>query len=210
MCRNMTLIPCSCCSVGATAEEAGGAVPSWAPQQGLPSPLSLLHVGQTVVPGGTKAAPVRAPPFSVCVEAVVYVGGVFSKPGAMQGPGPAASHGPHALGSSLSSGCTASVSQINRAITSCCPVACDKGLASGDGARSTLVVVTAGHGGHVSGHRLTDSTLGCHPRSVCRKEVLRGRGLAGLPHEKVQRSVRSKHSSLQGIYLQNPCRSFSW
>lgn len=83
----------------------------------------------------------RAPRFSICLE-VVYVGGVFSKPGAMQGPGSAASLGPHALGSTLSSGCTVSVSQINRAITSCCSVACDKVLASGDGARSTLVVVT--------------------------------------------------------------------
>lgn len=45
-----------------------GAVPSWATQQGLPSPLSLLHLGQTVVPGSTKAAPMRAPRFSVCLQ----------------------------------------------------------------------------------------------------------------------------------------------
>lgn len=56
-----------------------GAVPSWATQPGLPWPLSLLHLGQTVVPGSTKATPMRAPRFSVCLQRRSYTLVEFSQ-----------------------------------------------------------------------------------------------------------------------------------
>lgn len=102
----------------------------------------------------------------------------------VQSPQPGAARGPPTLGSPLSSGYTAS--KINGIITSCCSVACDKVLASGDGVWGMLIVVATGHSGHVDGYRLVYDILGHHPHvESAGKMSSEDVAMAGLLHTEV-------------------------